>query len=1454
MTNAAPVKSPRHRGRKVILLLLLLLTLSVGGFYSLTRGFLGRWIIESILSAQVGARATLGGIHIHRTGRTELYNLRFSTPEVHGPAGTFFQADRLEVDLDTRNWKLGEIGLQAVAADGIVARISQDTSSGFMNIQSWRPPSQSSTGKLPRVVVRSGRIELCEHTGDRLTVLKAITVKGDVSPAADNAVDINFHEIIKKANQPDVIGMAVGGKLNPFGLELVLTNFTLSDWPPETIPSLVRPIYVDLQLSGEISRARLQWSFQSPADLRPENPTQGVAATLELKSVGVSLPGIVERANLVGPLAVHQVGAPETPSKPRLMRVQAEQGTLTFADGRTNAKLSGTVEGIPYTVRAIYQGTTSDAPYEAVFSFGEFALKKDSPVLRFATPLVLERLSDFGFPEGNVRAEVTLSREAKKDMKFRGEVRLSDGTAAFHRFPYRFHKLRARVLFNDEEVIIQRVEGEAPSGATIIADGRIAPPVDEAGVDVHVVAKRVPIDTLVEEALGPKRSKLIHRIFNTDRYNELIARGEIRRPPAPGQPPMNDPDAPPVFALGGVADIDVKVTRDVGPGEDPWHDIETIDISKAGLLPERFPFPLVADNVRAVINDGILRLDKVPLQGLRGGTAMVTAEMDARRRPDGVPDPDPTIHIEAEDFPIDRTLIQALPSREMDGRSARSIVSALGLTGSIDAIADISPGPNDDITVRVEVKPRKLEAIPLLRGKHAVAGEVMLRDLAGKIVVQDDQLSVDLRGVALSERALPPPVSDGGKVQSDPTNFELRADVDLTLAKRSDVRFHAAALDLSLPLEGVLGIFASGAGGTVDSLRTTYQPFGVVDVSADAALFKDRTEAEVSVSSFRNVRFTLPEIGGAPSAEVSTSEVRGTILIRPGDGGLPTSVEFKDFAAKVNSGPFPDGQIHLDGLAAMRMGVLTHPPGKPSSLTLDWKDAQVGSPLCRWIGAAVLGDLAGQLHDRHDPEGAFDLALRITPGGPVPDVRGEIFPKSLKLTMSDGTVSFNHITGRASFDRHSIRFEKAVLNAEKWSVTASGDWNRDASGRSEGTAHLAIDSLGIPADLVAAAPAGVCDALRDLKADATGKVVIPALEVQAWWDGSSDAGGKPDRLRASGKLEIAGGRADAGVEVTNADGEIDFTAQREGREAPLRYDLSGAFSRLQLSGIQITDGRVRVVGGEKPGETYVPLISGDCHGGRIAGYVSLFPTRGETDTDSRDFETRISFSGVKLGPLVDELRKKLSADKAVQGPAAPSAASEDSTAASAAKSDARLDVGITLAGTIGKPETRRGRGSASAGQGKLVSLPLLTRLAEASNLVLPLGEPLDLLQASFFVHDRTVSFEELSIFSSSVEFLGFGTLKWPDMNLDMVFTSRATNRMPIVGHIVEGLRNELVTTTVGGTIASPEFGVATMRGTRDFFGLIFGGSNDPRDRQMRELERRGQRGSERIRIESQGAR
>ncbi len=1447
MTSAKTPRPPQSRTRKIVKGVLILIGVCVGGYYALTQGFLGRWIIESVLSSRVGASASLSGIHVHKNGRTDLFGLRFRVPGVPGKPGTFFEADRLVVDLDTSNWMKGEIGLQAVAAHGIVARISQDSTNEKVNIQNWSPPSGGGVGTLPRVVVQSGRIELCEHTGENLTVLKSIDIHGNVEPDTSDSVRINFQETRTQPDGSVRTGMIVRGRMTPFGLEFALTNASLNDWPIETVPLRFRPFFTDLAITGDITRAHLRYSFKQSGDMHPEDMIQGVMATLDLKDLGVSLPFITDQQRMMSPIA-----APlDRGATPNLMRVQAKEGSITFTGGRAQAQLSGSVEGIPYTVKATYNGTSPTSPFEAVFILGEFTLKKDSPVLRFATPLVMERLEDFGRPEGIVTARVVVSRQEGKEVKTLGEVRLDEGTAAFHRFPYRFEHLKALIFFTENEVVIHRVEGTAPSGATIVADGRISPITDDAEVLVHVRADKLPIDHRVEEALGPKRSRLIKRIFNRDRYEELVERGDIRRPPEPGEPDSPDPDAPPVFSLGGRASIDVKVTRDFGSGVDPWHDTIQVNIADAGLLPERFPYPLKARLVRAVITDGMVRLDRVPLQGLRGGTVVISSELDARQRPDDVPDPDPTIHIEGTDIPVDRTLVQALPDKKVEGRSARSVVSALGLTGTVNATADLTPRPDGDLGVRVEVVPRSLEALPRLGTSSStvpspLAGDVLLTDLKGTIVLEDDRLLLDLAGGAASE---------SGRVSAKatlPSPFKLQADADLSMKGRSRIDFDATQLDLTLPLEGVLAIVAPSAGATLAELRETYLPAGHLDLRTRTTVETGGTNAKIDLSALQAARITLPGVPGAESAEVSITSTRGTLTIRPGDGGRPTSVECSDFEAKVSSGSTPDGTVTANGVAALRAGVLAHPADRESSLSLRWTGAQIGSPLCRWIGSAVLGELAGELHERHKPEGPFDLSLRIVPGGRIPEVAGEVRPHALTLTMSDGVVQFNNISGLATFDRHSVAFEKAELSAEKWSVTATGGWKRDDAGRSEGNILLAIDSMGVPADLVAAAPAGVCDALRDLKVDASGMVRIPRIDVRAWWDSpeSEHSGGRPDRLKASGNLHIEGGRADAGVDITDATGDVAFQAARDGRDALLRYDLNGTFPQLRLAGIQITQGRVHVVSGDQPGETFVPLVAGDCHGGRLSAQVAVFPTDPRKTEGERDFDVQVALSGVTLGPVIEDLRNKLAADRPKDaGEQKAAAEGGNSAAASAARSEAKLDVGMTLAGTLGKPETRRGRGIASAGQGTLVSLPLLTRLAEASNLMLPLGEPLDLLQAYYFVQGRTVSFEELSIFSASVEFLGFGTLAWPDMNLDMVFTHRATNRVPIVGHIVEGLRNELVTTTVGGTVADPEFGVSSMRGTRGFLERIFGGPTSLQDKRMQELEQRGERGGERIRIE-----
>lgn len=1470
LSTQRPSKPTPRRARRWLLRLLVVALLLPASYYALARGFLGRWIIESILSSRVGATARMDSIHIHRNGRTELRGLRLSMPGIPGAPGRFFEAEKLEVVLDTTNWTSGQIGLRAVAAEGILARISQDTQTEAVNIQQWRLPSGGGGGKLPRVNVRSGRIELCEHSGESITVLKSMEVRGDVSPLDDDSFSINFQEVRRPKDKPDaeIRGMAVGGRLKPDGVELLLQNVSLSDWPLETVPSSVRSIFADLQLSGDINRTRLQYAFQAP--LGPgSNAAPGVAATLELANVGVSLPGVYERPGFTAPA--------ETTGPPRLMRVQADKGTITFASGRTDATLSGNVEGIPYAVHATYKGTRADSPFEARFTLGEFELKRDSPVLRFANDLVQERLRDFGQPEGVVKADIVVSRAAGADVRTRGEVRLTNGSAAFHRFPYRFHNLRGLVRFNDDEVIIHRLEGDAPSGATIVAEGRIAPPIADAEVLVKVRAENVPLDNTVLEALGPQRSRLVERIFHQESYERLIQRGDISRPASDDRTPSDaGVDLPPVFALGGTAAISVDVKRELGPANN-WFDTVAVDLANCGLLVDRFPYPMKAESLRAVITDGIVKIDQAKFYGLKGGEITVSADVDARRRPEGEPTPEPTIHVEAVGVPIDRALVEALPDKQVEGKSARSVVSALGLTGAVDATAHLAPDEQNELRVRVEVKPKSIVAVPRLaeyRDQPAdtsvpVAGDLVLSGVTGSIIVDDTRLKADISGRA--QRGTDEEPDQPNVALADaPGAFTLRADADLTPGGGSDVLVSAHRFDLSLPVERVVSIVAPRPAARLIELREEYRPTGVTDIVTTVKTSGDSTKAVVDLTNLSGTGVSLPfTTNAAERAQVQASVSKGSIRIFPGEGSNPTVAEFCDVEATLSSGNADCGTVQASGTVGISAGALAHPTDRPTSFRLDWQNAQIGSPLARWVIARVAGAGASELHATHKPSGLVDLSVSLGAGGDRPRVQGELRPRSVRLEMTDGVVSFPNVAATLRFNNDSVSFEQARFDAEKWSVVTSGLWTRSDSGTSEAKATFDITSLGVPDDLKAASPAGVNDALRDLKVDADGSVRIPNLTLTAAW--GADSTGRPDRLHAAGKIEVQGGRADVGVDVSELDGVVDFEASRDGTNLPLRYDLAGLFPSLRLAGIRLTDARARIVSGDKPGETYIPQVSGDCHAGRLTASASIFPKDSRDPDGPRDFDAKFALSGVTLGPLITDLRQKLADDRPagekprsvppvdapLNGPPTPGAAnantpapSNSSTAESASRSLAKLDVGMTLAGTIGDTESRRGRGTANAGQGTLVSLPLITRLAEASNFQLPTGEPLDLLQASFFVQGRTVSFEELSIFSASLEFLGFGTLAWPDMNLDMVFSHRATNRLPIIGHIAEGLRNEFAATTVSGTLGDPKFGVSTMRGTRSFLDRIFGGPTTLQERRMKELEERGQRGGERVRIEA----
>lgn len=61
------------------------------------------------------------------------------------------------------------------------------------------------------------------------------------------------------------------------------------------------------------------------------------------------------------------------------------------------------------------------------------------------------------------------------------------------------------------------------------------------------------------------------------------------------------------------------------------------------------------------------------------------------------------------------------------------------------------------------------------------------------------------------------------------------------------------------------------------------------------------------------------------------------------------------------------------------------------------------------------------------------------------------------------------------------------------------------------------------------------------------------------------------------------------------------------------------------------------------------------------------------------------------------------------------------------------------------------------------------------------------------------------------------------MRLDLRVRSRALNRVPVLTDVVESLRDELITTRIGGTIAEPEITPVTFEETRRVLGSLVGG-------------------------------
>lgn len=1373
---ASPRAGQRRRRLRIglILLALGLLLLPI----LLTRSPLVKTIVLPRIEAQLGAKVSASRVVIEPDARVVASDLIIRIPDLSGPASSLLTAERVEIASSWRDLLSGSGEFREMTLTRPRLRITRDTDTGEINLGKLKIPSTGlrPAAPAPRVIVRDGEVELGEQSGGRYSPLRTLRVEGSAIPTPDpegSGYVLAFRE--GAVSDAQGRGLGLTGRVGPGGVELTLEGLDFAQWKPENIPSDFREVFGLMHIEGGVPRA----SMQIGAD-------GSVKSVVRLDDVSLNLPFDAE-------------GKAADPS--RLVRLRSVTGRVEVTDAGAEAHLEGTLGDLPTTVELRYDGLAADSAFHCAVHITGFRLTSDPEIMPLAPAIVVKRLHDFSNPTAIVDASVVLERDPPAGtepapIRLTGDLTFHDGTATFRNFPYQFTGMTGLARFDEEKIDIVRVDGVAASGARLHAEGRIAPPLPGAGVQLRVTVEGVPIDQELLDALGERRRGIVESLCSRERFEQLRDAGLL---PATG---------PQAFALGGVASVEIDIDREIGEQTEYTEDIQ-VRLPRVGLVPKPFPFPIVARDLRIDIKEGRAEIVGGVFNGLRGGHARVDASVDLSK-PDeaGV-----HITVAAEGVPTDELLLAALPGGlggEPEGRNPSAILRRLGVAGAIDCNARIGPRESGELGYDIGVVFDKLSATPA-HDPDLGAPPVALQDLAGRLTVSEHELSLGVTAQVWGAKA----VASRGELAFD---ARLRLGAEDHRPFTADVR--ARIDDVTMALEDLVSVVAPEMGARLTQIRRDREPSGGVTLTAhakgDAAGAGSMERLDIAVQACDGLAF---------------NHDAGRIVATSSEGSLafsalaPESVDFDNWAGQVSLNGEPVGGVALSGRAPLGRGWR-----EGDSLGLGLRDARIESPL---IQHAALGAMPAELADAVQSAavtGRFDADLRLAgrPDGPRPRTTGQIRPRSCELTVAGQRVAMASMAGGITLDETGGSFEACRAEGDVWWAELSGDWVTTA-GATPGEESVLLrcqlagaSQNGLTPEVRALLPTAVRRALEAVSITADGPISAEGVRFRlAFGGGASHA--------ASGRVSFAGVGAEIGVKVTGASGYLDFEGESVPGSAMASFGVGVMLDSAQAAGINLTDGMLRVTSDPLSGAVLVPVVLADAYGGRLSGSAVVQP-----DPDGRTtYDAQFRLSGVPLGELLADWEHAAGIERAAESEQAAPERRE-------AESRGMVDAGVTLAGVVGDDSTRRGRGSIIVGGGEdapVMRLPLLLPLIEVSNLQVPGNDPLDFGEAVFYLDGDRVVFERLGVFARSVEIFGYGQMTLPDMGLDLRFSSRAAERLPVISDILERFRDELITTRVRGTAKDPEISTEQFARTRRLLTGAVGGKMSEEERRMTEIER-----------------
>ncbi|MBS0196139.1 MAG: hypothetical protein JSR77_05220 [Planctomycetes bacterium] len=1424
MTPTTPRKS-RWR-RRFVGSAVALLALSAT-YFILTSSWVVGKIVLSGLGSSLGGTATADSVSWGYDGTVTLTHPRVRAPGVPSEAGTVFQADRVHANFSFRALFAGKQPVTSVTLDSPILRISQSADDGSINLAALTPARGNATGRpattageIPALTLRGGIIELGEHLTQPsahpgqpvYTALRRLNVDGDViqAPGADGESVISFRQTQGPGVPASGGGLSVEGRVSHEGVTLNVSGIKLSDLSADAVPSRIRENFRQLRLTGETSAASFAYYFSG-----------GYEATLGLADVSVTLPIAAapyedDDGNMV-PLPPGAEG--------KLLRMEHVHGVTTFSDKGATAKLEGRIADLPYTVDITVSGSDAESPFTCRLTTKAFELKEHPEIVLFAPGIVRKRLKQFSNPTGLVDADVTLTRASKSgEITVQGTLDLKNGTAAFERFPYQFQNVSAHAVFDESRLVLDPITGEAPGGVRLNATTVVGPLTDDAGVDVKVSVTNLPVDDRLREALK-NRGKIVTELFNKEAYERLVAEGLVISPARAEElkrqlaalraiPRPSDDEQKlaiqtgaaleaPVFEPGGIATVNVGVQRKVGP-ESIWNDQVSVHFEKVAVIPEAFPFPMVGADVTMAKNDFEVTVSGGLYHGLRGGEARIAAKADLEKFDDPQAPFVPDVEISGIGVPMDPLLLFAIPSAENlspNGRPLRELISRMNISGKGNADAKVYLLPDGRPGYDI-----KINLAGALASPHApnAQARLSLSEITGSVDIGQDALAIDLRLLAATAGADPAQSPSPAHVKS-----QVRYGKGAETGTKVDLDATSKGADAGLNVEDMVAMFSPEAAETIGTYRSNYQLGGKADIEFHLSNAADGhgTQFYADIAHLKSLAFD------AAGARVSLDSERG--LVRLTQANSASTMDFREFETAMSCNGSPAGRVAANGMISTSGG-----PAGDSSFFLSLTGSQLASPAIRG-GLRNFGPVAiSEWVTAANASGVFDLSLSLTPKADSPltwSTSGAFTPHTFAATMNKVPVSTSISAGAIEFNDNAGSVRGLLVEAPAWKARLDGGWTRSRAGEVAAQTTVGIDAASLTPDLRELLPQAVRDLLASLAVNCGGPVKSDNASLSFVVDGS----GNLQAFKTGGTVAVHGMNLDPGIAITQCIGAIDFSAQRASAAAPIEFQVLGQSEVLAAAGVSMGNARIRFDSGPD-GEVLIPHISADCHGGRVTGSGTI---RGG-ERSPREFEVQLKGSNIRFASVMSDWQKSRKQPVTPDPSPDPHAADE---------SRGVLDFGLTLGGEVNKPDTRRGRGTASVAGGRVMSIPMVVPLVRVSNLELPLDEKMDFAQADFFFRGQRIEFERAWISSPGVEIYGFGAAMWPDMAIDLRVRTKARNRIPIISGVMESIRNELVTARVSGTLGDPVVTVESLGGTTRLVKGLFGDEPTDQERRLQQI-------------------